>query len=125
MTNEGDQDVARSEANVVRIADSGGGREVSTLPPFLRHLDERDHAQDIRLKKIYALSLLAGLGIQLLIADGVFVAYGWVGEQWKISEPVMSVWLGATVIQVIGIILVVANYLFPHRQPSEATASIA
>jgi hypothetical protein len=111
----GGDGVAPSEAAIVEIADAGGGREIDELPAPLQNLPQKDHAQDIRLKRIYALALLVGLGIQVVIVDGVFVVYAWAGVDWNVAEPVMSIWLGATVINVIGVVLVVTNYLFPQR----------
>jgi hypothetical protein len=111
----GGEGVAPSEAAVVEIADAGGGREIDKLPAPLQNLPQKDHAQDIRLKRIYALALLVGLGVQVVIVDGVFIAYAWAGVNWNVAEPVMSIWLGATVVNVIGVVLVVTNYLFPQR----------
>src|ERR1700691_2770025 len=111
----GGEDGAQSEAAVVEIADAGGGREIDKLPAPLQNLPQKDHAQDIRLKRIYALALLVGLGVQVFIVDAAFVAYAWAGVNWNVAEPVMSIWLGATVINVIGVVLVVTNYLFPQR----------
>lgn len=112
---DGGEEVAPSEAAVVEIADAGGGREIDKLPAPLQNLPQKDHAQDIRLKRIYALALLVGLGIQVAIVDAVFVGYAWAGVNWNVSEPVMGIWLGATVINVIGVVLVVTNCLFPQR----------
>lgn len=111
----GGEGVAPSEAAVLEIADAGGGREIDKLPAPLQNLPQKDHAQDIRLKRIYALALLVGLGVQVAIVDGVFVAYAWAGVNWDVAEPVMGIWLGATVVNVIGVVLVVTNYLFPPR----------
>jgi hypothetical protein len=118
-TANGGEGVAPSEAAVVEIADAGGGREIDKLPAPLQNLPQKDHAQDIRLKRIYALALLVGLGIQVAIVDGVFVAYAWAGVNWNVAEPVMSIWLGATVINVIGVVLVVTSYLFPQRSATD------
>jgi hypothetical protein len=110
--------LAPSEAAIEQIADAGVAREIERLPAPLQNLPQKDHAQDIRLKRIYALSLLVGLGVQVSIVDAVFTAYAWAGVNWNVQEPVMGIWLGATVINVIGIVLVVTNYLFPQRLPA-------
>jgi hypothetical protein len=104
-----------AEGAVREIAKAGTGREITELPALLQNLPEKDHWQDIRLKRIYALTLLIALGVQVAIADGVFVAYAWAGADWKLTPAVINVWLGATVVQVIGVVLVVTRYLFPRR----------
>ena len=103
---------AKSDARQVLRADEVRDTE---LPAYLRNLPEKDHEQDIRLKRTYALALLIALGIQLLIADGVFIAFAWAGVDWNLSPVVIDVWLAATVVQVIGVVLVVTRYLFPQR----------
>jgi hypothetical protein len=90
-----------------------GAEGLSELPP--EALPARDRALDIELKRTYAYALLIGLGIQLAIADAVFVLYAWKGAEWAVSASVMDVWLGATVVEVVGIVYVVTRYLFPRR----------
>lgn len=124
MQDGGGGHAAPSEAAVVEIADAGGGREIDRLPAPLQNLPLKDHAQDIRLKRIYALALLVGLGVQVAIVDAVFVAYAWAGVNWNVQEPVMGIWLGATVINVIGVVLVVTNYLFPQRLPKPPASAV-
>src|SRR5438105_12031268 len=77
-----------------------GATEISELPPGA--LPARDRALDIELKRTYAYALLIGLGVQLAIADAVFALYAWKGVHWAVSASVMDVWLGATVVEVIG-----------------------
>lgn len=101
--------VSAAEGAVREIARSGAGREITELPALLQNLPEKDHWQDIRLKRIYAPALLIAHGVQIAIADGVFVAYAWAGTDWKLAEGVINVWLGATVVQVIGVVLVVTR----------------
>lgn len=52
---------------------------------------------------------------QLIVANGVFIAYAWAGKGWDLETSVINVWLGATVVQVIGVVLVVTRSLFPKR----------
>ena len=57
------------------------------------------------------------MGIQVLIADVAFYWYGFEhvinGRRWQIPAGAIQVWLAATVVQVIGIVLVIARSLFP------------
>lgn len=74
-------------------------------------LRQNNLAQDIELKKFYARGSLFGVGIQLLIADAAFFFY--LVKEGNVPSVVMDVWLSATVVQSIGIVLVITNYLFP------------
>ncbi|MBA3865814.1 MAG: hypothetical protein H0X42_05640 [Solirubrobacterales bacterium] len=105
------------------------------MPEHLRHLPERERAQELTLKRVfaqqeydlrqrYAFWILIILGVQLLIADGVFVAFAQVGEHWKLSSGVIQVWLAATVVQVVGIVLVVTRHLFPDRNHKRKVPSV-
>jgi hypothetical protein len=70
---------------------------------------------DVTLKKRVANYALAFMGIQILVADLVFVMYGsWNG--WHIPSRAILGWLGAAVIEVIGVVYVITSYLFPKRQ---------
>lgn len=74
-----------------------------------------DHWQDIQLKKTYAKWLLRLVAAQLFVADAVFVAYAWAGKGWDIDTGVVQVWLVATLVELIGVALVITRYLFPRR----------
>lgn len=86
------------------------------LDPHDHHgLEGADHKQDIELKKTYAKWLLILVAAQLVVADGVFVAYAWAGVAWELETGVIQAWLGATMIELIGVALVITRYLFPRR----------
>jgi hypothetical protein len=68
---------------------------------------------DLRLRKRVGTFAIFGVSAELVIANVVFVCYAWAGEGWKVPTGAINVWLGATVIQVIGILYVITNYLFP------------
>jgi hypothetical protein len=74
-----------------------------------------DHFQDIKLKKKYANWLLWLITIQLVVADAVFIVYASEGMQWKLDASVIQVWLIATLVELIGVALVITRYLFPRR----------
>jgi hypothetical protein len=78
-------------------------------------LERRDRLQDIGLKKSYANWLLWLLAVQVAITNGVFITYAWAGEGWDVPDAVMAGWLGATVVELIGVVTVVTRYLFPRR----------
>lgn len=119
-------EVAAAEGEIHKALESGSAREATALPPHLRHLPERDQAQEIELKgkaaeqeydlrRMYAKGILWLLRIEILIANAVFIVFAWAGENWNLKTAVIDVWLGATVVQVVGIVLVVTRHLFPDR----------
>jgi hypothetical protein len=77
-----------------------------------------DHWQDITLKKTYAKWLLWLVNAQLLVTDLVFVAYAWVGRRWELETGVIQIWLIGTLVELIGVALVITRYLFPRRDNS-------
>jgi hypothetical protein len=79
----------------------------------------RDYEQDIALKKTYARWLLIAMTVQLAVADAGFFWYG-IANTWAIEPIVMEFWLSSAVVQVIGIVYVIARYLFPRRDQTPA-----
>jgi hypothetical protein len=122
----GPEGIARAAEDEVQEALQTGAVREAALPEHLQHLAERNQAQAIELKrkfadqefelrKAYAGRILFLLLGQFLIADAVFIAFAWAGEDWHLSTAVIDVWLAATVVQVVGIVLVVTRHLFPDR----------
>ena len=70
--------------------------------------------QNIKLKGTYAWTALVCLAVQLPLADIVFGLYCH-ALSWNVPSSAMECWLGATVVQVIGVVLVVVRCLFPSR----------
>lgn len=97
----------------------------TATPEIYRYLAQREHKQDIELKLSYATWLRRALSVQLVVADGVFVAFAWAGKHWKLGASEIEVWLGATVVQVVGIVLVVTRHLFPERAARRADKAAA
>jgi hypothetical protein len=76
--------------------------------------------QHLRLRGFYAYFLPILLSVQLAVADVVFILYADLGVHWRLSEPLVGAWLGAAVIQVVGVVAVVTKYLFSGHSASEA-----
>jgi hypothetical protein len=125
---------AAAKDEIKEALQTGAVRESTGLPEHLRHLSERNQAQEIELKRkfaeqeydlrrMYARGILWLLGAEMLIANVVFVVFAWAGEEWKLETAVIDVWLGATVVQVVGIVLVVTRHLFPDRDDKPAKRS--
>jgi hypothetical protein len=81
-------------------------------------LKETKQKSNLKLRERYANALLVVLTVQLAVADGVFIKYAATGVHWNVAEPIMGAWLGAAVIQVIGVVLVVTRNLFPPPRGS-------
>ena len=88
--------------------------EVTDLRPFYAE-EKRERNVDIRLKTIYAFVILGLLGLQIVVVDFILSMYAWKGVHFKVDPVVIDVWLGATVIEVIGVVLVITQHLFPRR----------
>ncbi|HEY2536762.1 MAG TPA: hypothetical protein VGI24_07245 [Solirubrobacteraceae bacterium] len=71
--------------------------------------------QEIALRETYAKGLLLILTALLVVVNTIFWFYAEKGQRWKIPSEVIQVWLGATVVQVVGVVTVVTKYLFPNR----------
>lgn len=112
-------------------SDEGQG---NLAPAFgdLTRFSDRERAQDLELRQLFAEQehglrqrygdwLLWLLGAQFLIADAVFVAFAWAGRRWDLPPGVVEIWLAATVVQVVGVVLIVTRHLFPNRdgRPAE------
>jgi hypothetical protein len=78
-------------------------------------LKESYATQEIELRATYAKGLLAILAVELVMVNVIFWKYAAIGEHWNIPVGVIQVWLGATVVQVVGVVTVVTRYLFPNR----------
>ncbi|OII27569.1 hypothetical protein [Frigoribacterium sp. MCBA15_019] len=112
-----------------RVSDSTGAPLSASLrrrrwpwsrkqPTSLEEVVLADHDLDVRLKALVARWSVGAMIGQLVVADGVFVLYAWLGRDWDIEPAVILGWLSATVVEVIGIVVIVARYLFPkdgHR----------
>ena len=112
---------------VEEVEEGLAGKDIpGAFPDHLMHLAERERAQDIRLKKLFAEQehglrqsyadwILRILGAQFFVADVVFVAFAWAGRRWDLPPGVIEVWLAATVVQILGVVAVVTRHLFPGR----------
>jgi hypothetical protein len=81
----GPTDQQQAEAEVRQSLASAA--TVVSLPaerPFL-HQERRDREQNITLKRVYALSLLLFLVVQIGIVDGVLFMYAYRGVHWAMD----------------------------------------
>jgi hypothetical protein len=90
-------------------------RQQAETAPDLDTLGRQDLQQDIRLKKFYAYFLPIILAIQLGVSDFVIIGHAEWGVHWKLDRWVIDAWIAATVVEVIGVVVIVTKYLFPPR----------
>lgn len=104
------------QATIARAEAAGTGNSEGASKALTDPFDLQRHARqslDMNLRKKYATVILWGLGVQLFIADIVFLLYAGIGEDWNIPTAAVSAWTGALVVQVIGVVLVITHGLFP------------
>jgi hypothetical protein len=70
--------------------------------------------QDILLKRIFAGFGLVVMLLELGVATVIFWHYG-EARRWLLPDAVISAYLGATVVQVVSLVLVMTRSLFPHN----------
>jgi hypothetical protein len=102
-------------AAIQRALSSGQVKPSKELPERYQFIPEKALILDRELKEKYAKWLRLLLSAQLVIADAVFITYAWAGRNWKLDGAVIEIWLAATVVQVVGVVLVVTRHLFPQR----------
>lgn len=88
--------------------------EAGTPSPasFEEGLSHRKRLNEVKLhNRVGHGSLILMFG-QVFIADAAFYIYGF-ANQWEIPTAAITTWLAATVVQVIGVVLVIVRNLFP------------
>lgn len=76
-------------------------------------LERQAEASRNVLRKGYGWGLLLILALQIAFVDWVFWRIADLGKNWDVEPAVMHSWLGATVVEVIGVTYVIVRHLFP------------
>jgi cytochrome c-type biogenesis protein CcmH/NrfG len=113
-----DADVEAQNSKVWRRVESAEAAKLETEVEALRE-ELASEVQNRRLRYPVAIGALALMVIQVAVSNVIF---GWYGDTnaWEIPSAAISVWMGTTVVEVIGVVLVVMNYLFPAAQRGDA-----
>ncbi len=91
---------------------------VKSLPPSRKErLEGDDLEQSIKLKRFYGLGILFLMGLQLIVVNAVFVIYADNGYHWHPPEGVVQIWLTATFVQIVSVVVVITRSLFPGEKP--------
>ncbi len=80
--------------------------------------------QDTAERKKYAARFFHLSCAWILIITGILLLQGfgafWFGKfPFKLSEPIVLATIGSTTVNILGILYIVANYLFPKRGPTD------
>jgi H+/Cl- antiporter ClcA len=72
-----------------------------------------------RLRFGIAIAALVLMAVQVLLANAIF---GWYGASagWDVPSSAIGAWLGTTVVEVVAVVLVIVNHLFPDEGPGYA-----
>jgi hypothetical protein len=90
-------------------------RPVDDLPPKDHQaIKGADLKELTKLKKFYGRWILWLMAAQLVVVNAVFVVYAWSGYNWRPPHRVVEVWLTATFVQVVSIVVVITRSLFPR-----------
>jgi hypothetical protein len=68
-----------------------------------------------RLRNGIAIAALILMALQILAANGIFAWYG-IAAGWDVPSSALSAWMGTTVVEVVSVVLVIVNYLFPAER---------
>ena len=109
LDDDGDKDDSESESEP-------SVKQLWALDPVKQrqHLDNKEFEAEIGLKKTYGVCFLVILAFQLLIMNGVFIAVGMEKLTFK-DNLTLQLYMGGTMTEVFGLVLVVTKYLFKRR----------
>lgn len=85
---------------------------VRAQPASFDGLNRQKRKNEVDLHRRVGNGALLLMVAQLLIADTAFYIYGF-KNAWDIPTAAITTWLAATVIQIVGVVLVIAKSLFP------------
>lgn len=87
---------------------------VGQLPPKDHEAIEGEGKKTlVQLKQFYGTWILRIMAAQLVVVNAVFVAYARAGYDWKPPPRVVEVWLGATFVQIVSVVIGITRSLFP------------
>jgi hypothetical protein len=120
MTNQQTEDIeVEGEGNRLRfLVESAELAKLETEVDALREALVSE-TQNRRLRYPIAIGALFVMVLQVIVSNAIF---GWYGDAnaWDISATAISAWMGTTVVEVVAVVLVVMNYLFPGARRETA-----
>ncbi len=58
---------------------------------------------------------------QLIVVNAGFMIYSWKGFDWAPPDGVVQVWLTATFVQIVSVVVVITKSLFPGGKAEDAS----
>jgi hypothetical protein len=112
--------VGRGDEHEQRRADldfRGEEARIAKLEAEADMLGERvsTEKENRRLRFGIAIAALIVMALQVFAANGIFAWYG-IAAGWAVPSSAVTAWLGTTVVEVIAVVLVIVNYLFPGER---------
>jgi hypothetical protein len=109
-----DPGTAADKSSAITISDAKPAPTLAEHEAEKQRIANEKARNELGYGKVYAYGALAAMALQVLIADVAFYLYGH-AYHWRIPVGAIQFWLGAIVVQVIGVVLVIAKSLFPDR----------
>lgn len=81
-----------------------------------------DAEQLLHLKRVYGISILLLMAIQLIVVNGIFGVYAALGYDWRPPSGAVQVWLAATFVQIVSVVVVITRSLFPTPALRDGTS---
>jgi hypothetical protein len=69
-----------------------------------------------KLKERYGKWILILMAAQLGVVNALFLLYAWLGYDFKPPEGIVQVWLVATFVQIVSVVVVITKSLFPSEK---------
>jgi hypothetical protein len=109
-----DIDVSRARLGIELRAERARAAKLEAEADMLGEAVVTEQANR-RLRNAIAVAALILMALQVLAANGVFAWYG-LAAGWDVPSATVTAWMGTTVVEVVSVVLVIVNYLFPAER---------
>lgn len=90
--------------------------EVESFEERRNEIQLKGEGQTVALRRHLVYGAFGAVALQLVAANVAFYLYG-IERRWDIESEVMIAWLTATVVETLGVVLIIARNLFPNGEP--------
>lgn len=85
-------------------------------------LGRKNDETDLLLKRWISVRVMRWMKWQLVTVNVFIICYA-IGVDWRVPPVLITTWFSATVVQIVGIVFIIARYLFPPiAQVAQSTA---